>query len=78
MKRTEVLGTIDGTDLSIGIVVAQFNEFITSRLLEGALEAVDLVRSSGGFHSPRHPQPEDGVATVGQRLDRGGLGLGSR
>ena len=31
---------IDGSGLSLGIVVARFNEDVTSRLLDGALEAV--------------------------------------
>lgn len=36
----ELSGSIDGTDLRIGIVVAAFNDFITSRLLEGARAAL--------------------------------------
>jgi 6,7-dimethyl-8-ribityllumazine synthase len=31
---------LDGSGLSLGIVVARFNEGVTSRLLDGALEAV--------------------------------------
>lgn len=33
-------GSADGTGLRIGIVVSRFNDFITKRLLEGALEAL--------------------------------------
>ena len=36
----ELSGNIDGTGLRIGILVAQFNEAITSRLLEGARDAL--------------------------------------
>ena len=31
---------LDGSDLSLGIVAARFNERITSRLLDGALDAI--------------------------------------
>ena len=33
-------GGLDASGLSFGIVVARFNEFITERLLEGALDAL--------------------------------------
>ncbi len=33
-------GKLIGTDLKIGIVVSRFNDFITSRLLEGAMDAL--------------------------------------
>ena len=36
----ELSGSLDGTDLRVGIVVADFNEFITSRLLDGAKAAL--------------------------------------
>ena len=32
-----VEGDLDGSGLRIGIVVAKFNEFVTGKLLEGAL-----------------------------------------
>lgn len=38
---TEIRGKIDGTGLKIGIVVAQFNELVTSRLLNGAVNELD-------------------------------------
>lgn len=34
-------GSLIGTGLKIGIVVSRFNEFITSKLLSGALDALD-------------------------------------
>ena len=34
-------GKLNGEGLSIGIVVSRFNEFITSKLLSGALDALD-------------------------------------
>ena len=37
----ELHGSLEGKGLRIGLVVARFNEFITSRLLEGAKSALD-------------------------------------
>ncbi len=34
-------GNLIGTGLKIGIIVSRFNEFITSKLLSGALDALD-------------------------------------
>lgn len=34
--KTSLLGQVNGSGKKIGIVVSEFNEFITSRLLEGA------------------------------------------
>jgi 6,7-dimethyl-8-ribityllumazine synthase len=34
-------GNLIGTGLKIGIVISRFNEFITSKLLSGALDALD-------------------------------------
>ncbi|WP_087975181.1 6,7-dimethyl-8-ribityllumazine synthase [Oceanobacillus rekensis] len=39
MGKTFV-GNVVGTDLKIGIVVARFNEFITGKLLDGALDTL--------------------------------------
>ena len=39
MKRTDVLPEVDGTGLRVGLVVAEFNSFITEGLLQGALAA---------------------------------------
>jgi 6,7-dimethyl-8-ribityllumazine synthase len=36
----EISGSIDGTGLRVGLIVAQFNEAITSRLLDGARDAL--------------------------------------
>ncbi len=35
-----VRGTVDGTGLRVGIVVARFNETVTTALLDGALQAL--------------------------------------
>lgn len=55
-------GTIIGTGLKFGVVVSKFNDFITNRLLAGALEAfkqcgvedldVEVVRVPGSFEIP--------------------------
>ncbi|HUU49805.1 MAG TPA: 6,7-dimethyl-8-ribityllumazine synthase [Nitrospinota bacterium] len=55
-------GNLIGKDLKFAIVVSRFNEFITGRLLEGALDAlkrsgvkdsdVSVVRVPGGFEIP--------------------------
>lgn len=60
VKRYE--GQLIGTGLSFSIVVSRFNEFITTRLLEGALDAlrrhgvqeeqIDLVWVPGAFEIP--------------------------
>ena len=34
-------GNVTGSDLTIGIVVARFNEFITSKLLDGAIDTLE-------------------------------------
>ncbi|TMN22808.1 6,7-dimethyl-8-ribityllumazine synthase [Lentibacillus cibarius] len=57
-----VEGSLVGTDLKIGVVVARFNEFITGKLLEGALgtlkqhgvkeDNVDVVWVPGAFEIP--------------------------
>ena len=58
----ELQGDLRGDGLRIGIVVATFNEFITSKLLEGALAALDrhgvrdddvtVARVPGSFEIP--------------------------
>ncbi len=60
MKTHE--GNLVATDLSIGIVVARFNDLITERLLEGALDAlrrhggdverVEIARVPGAWEIP--------------------------
>ncbi|RLL40382.1 6,7-dimethyl-8-ribityllumazine synthase [Oceanobacillus piezotolerans] len=59
-KRFE--GNLVGTDLKIGIVVARFNEFITNKLLDGAIdtlkrhgveeENIDVAWVPGAFELP--------------------------
>jgi 6,7-dimethyl-8-ribityllumazine synthase len=56
-------GKLDGVGLHVGIVVSRFNNLITERLLEGALdrlrrsnvadEAVDVCRVPGAFEVPK-------------------------
>jgi 6,7-dimethyl-8-ribityllumazine synthase len=57
-----IAGNLVGTDLRIGIVVARFNEFITSKLLDGAVdtlkrhgvseEQIDVAWIPGAFEIP--------------------------
>jgi 6,7-dimethyl-8-ribityllumazine synthase len=49
----ELSGNVDGTGLRVGLIVAQFNEAITSRLLEGARDALT-----------RHGVREDAITIV--------------
>ncbi|MBR4903797.1 MAG: 6,7-dimethyl-8-ribityllumazine synthase [Selenomonadaceae bacterium] len=46
-------GNINGKNLKFGIVVARFNEFITSKLLSGALDAFK-----------RHETPEENISVA--------------
>jgi 6,7-dimethyl-8-ribityllumazine synthase len=58
----EINGSLDGSGLRIGLVVARFNAYITERLLAGALRAladsnvedadVTVVRVPGAFEVP--------------------------
>ena len=55
-------GKVDAKGMRIGIIVSRFNNFVTERLLEGALEAlrthggeerdIDIVRVPGAFEIP--------------------------
>ncbi len=55
-------GTLLGKGLKFGVVVARFNDFITNRLLEGAMDAflrhgvneadIDIARVPGSFETP--------------------------
>ncbi|GHV26688.1 6,7-dimethyl-8-ribityllumazine synthase [Spirochaetia bacterium] len=59
---TEIIGTLNGTGKRFALVVSRFNDFITSRLLEGALdcfarhggteEDLTVVRVPGAFEIP--------------------------
>ena len=61
-SRRELRGDFDAADLRFGIVVSQFNAFITDRLLAGALDAltragaaegqIEVVRVPGSFEIP--------------------------
>ena len=63
---TIIQGSADPAAVHIGIVVSQFNEFVTSRLLDGALDclrnsgvpdsAVDVVRCPGAYELPQAAQ----------------------
>ena len=56
-------GKLDGKDLRVGIVVSRFNNLITERLLEGAMDrltrsnvtdgAIDICRVPGAFEVPK-------------------------
>ena len=60
--RAEVRGELAAGDLRFGVVVSQFNSFITDRLLAGALDAlrragaaekqIEIVRVPGSFEIP--------------------------
>jgi 6,7-dimethyl-8-ribityllumazine synthase len=60
MKRTEVLGPLDGRGLDIGLAVSGWNSFITEPLLEGALQTCEeagvestiVVRVGGALELP--------------------------
>src|SRR5271156_2533384 len=62
LKPHVVLGELDATGLRIGIVVSQFNSFITDRLLNGALDAlsragatekqIEIIRVPGSLEIP--------------------------
>ena len=74
-------GPLDGSDLRLAVVVSRFNQLITSRLLQGALdtarehgvpdEAVDVVWVPGAFELPVAAQrlaetgAYDAIACVG-------------
>lgn len=57
-----IQGDLSGTGLRIGIVAARFNDFITARLLEGALDGlqrhgvaegnIDVARVPGSYEIP--------------------------
>lgn len=49
----EITGSTDGTGLRVGVIVSQFNEAITSRLVDGAREAL-----------ARHNVREDAITVV--------------
>src|ERR1700683_217517 len=60
--RSTIRGELNSTGLHFGIVVSQFNNFITDRLLAGALDAlqtagaaekqIEIVRVPGSFEIP--------------------------
>ena len=53
MRTYEGNCVASGKDIKIGIVAARFNEFITSKLLGGALDAL-----------PRHDVPDENIETA--------------
>lgn len=77
----EISGSYDGSGLSIGIVLSEFNDFITEKLKEGALRALEksgvndgditVYRVPGGFEIPAmarqviERESHDGVLCLG-------------
>jgi|SRR5215471_15242863 len=61
-KSRETRGSLSATGLRFGVVVSQFNSFITDRLLAGALDAleragalekqIEIIRVPGSFEIP--------------------------
>ncbi len=51
MKKIE--GNLDGSSLRMGIIASRFNEFITSKLLDGALDCLT-----------RHNCPDQNIETI--------------
>ncbi|MBZ5503796.1 MAG: 6,7-dimethyl-8-ribityllumazine synthase [Acidobacteriia bacterium] len=61
-KSSAIRGELNATGLRFGVVVSQFNSFITDRLLAGALDAlrrsgaadrqIEIVRVPGAFELP--------------------------
>jgi 6,7-dimethyl-8-ribityllumazine synthase len=59
---TQIIGTLDGKEKRFAIVVSRFNDFITARLLDGALDCfarhggdeknITVVRVPGSFEIP--------------------------
>jgi len=62
LKPTNIKGDLSAAELHIGVVVSQFNNFITDRLLAGALDAmeragaaesqIEIVRVPGALELP--------------------------
>lgn len=77
----EINGNLDGTNMKIAIVVAKFNEIVTNKLLQGALDKlkqlgvvdadITVVKVPGAFEIPRmtriisENQNFDGVIALG-------------
>jgi 6,7-dimethyl-8-ribityllumazine synthase len=71
-QPNELRGLLDAAGLSFGLVVSRFNSFITERLLEGALEAleqggataaqIEVARVPGSFEIPLTAKKMAGTA----------------
>ena len=68
----ELSGEVDGSGLRVGVIVARFNETVTSRLLEGARQALERhgVRPDAVtiVHVPGSPE----LPQAAQRMARSG------
>ncbi|UCD18471.1 MAG: 6,7-dimethyl-8-ribityllumazine synthase [Candidatus Zixiibacteriota bacterium] len=81
MTYKEIAGTLDASGLKFGIVVSRFNELLTSKLLEGAIdclfrhnakeEDISICRVPGSFEIPYaasklvHSKKYDAVLCLG-------------
>ncbi len=64
--KTPVEGELDGSDLSLAIVVSRFNDFVTEKLLAGAQEAIQ--RYGVGEHEVFWVPGSFEIAVVAKRL----------
>jgi 6,7-dimethyl-8-ribityllumazine synthase len=66
MKNTTFEGMLLGEGLRFGIIVSRFNDFITNKMLEGAIDAllrhgvteddIEITRVTGSFEIPWQPR----------------------
>jgi 6,7-dimethyl-8-ribityllumazine synthase len=69
---THLEGQYDATDAHFGIVVSRFNEFITDRLLDGALDALKRHGADPEAVEVAHVPGAREIPVVAQKLARSG------